>query len=66
MLQAPNSLKTVVQAIWLLTVSFGDLVVIIVANIKAIPNQVKMVFLPAFIAFTVEHAIFSYIQNKIR
>ena len=41
-LQAPDSLKTVVQSIWLLTVSFGDLVVIIVANIQAIPSQVSV------------------------
>ena len=40
MLQAPESLKSVVQAMWLSTTALGDLVVIIIANIHAIPSQV--------------------------
>lgn len=45
--QAPDSLKTVVQSVWLLTVSIGDLVVIIVANIQAIPSQVMLLASPS-------------------
>lgn len=49
--QAPDSLKTVVQSVWLLTVSMGDLVVIIVANIQAIPSQMAEFFLFAVLMF---------------
>lgn len=49
--QALVSLKSVVQAIWLLTVSFGDLMVIIVANINAIPSQMAKFFLFACLMF---------------
>ncbi|XP_060564835.1 peptide transporter family 1-like [Ruditapes philippinarum] len=49
--QAPMSLKSVVQAVWLLTVSFGDLMVIIVANIHSIPSQMYEFFLFAVLMF---------------
>lgn len=49
--QAPTSLKSVVQAIWLLTVSFGDLMVIIVANIHSIPSQMVEFFIFAALMF---------------
>lgn len=49
--QAPESLKSVVQAVWLLTVSFGDLVVIIVANIRAIPSQMVEFYIFALLMF---------------
>ena len=34
--QAPESMKSVVQAAWLLTVAFGNVIVIIVASAKAL------------------------------
>jgi hypothetical protein len=34
--QAPDSMKSVVQAAWLLTVAFGNIIVIIVASAKAL------------------------------
>ena len=34
--QAPDSMKSVVQAAWLLTVAFGNVIVIIVASAKAL------------------------------
>ncbi|KAL4217035.1 hypothetical protein ACF0H5_023491 [Mactra antiquata] len=49
--QAPSSLKSVVQSIWLLTVSMGDLVVIIVANIRAIPSQMIEFYIFALLMF---------------
>ncbi|XP_053389913.1 solute carrier family 15 member 1-like [Mercenaria mercenaria] len=49
--QAPTSLKSVVQAVWLVTVSFGDLVVIIVANIHSIPSQMVEFFIFATLMF---------------
>lgn len=39
--QAPKSLKSVLQSIWLLTISLGDMVVIIVAEGKIMPTQVQ-------------------------
>lgn len=39
--QAPPSMKSVLQAAWLLTVAFGDLVVIIVAETQIMPTQVS-------------------------
>lgn len=33
--QAPASMKSVVQAAWLLTVAFGNLIVIFVAEVKS-------------------------------
>ena len=33
--QAPSSMKAVVQAAWLLTIAFGNLIVIIVAETKS-------------------------------
>merc|ERR1712130_342974 len=39
--QAPNSLKAVLQSIYLLTISMGDMVVIIVAEGKIMPTQVQ-------------------------
>ncbi|KAL3854874.1 hypothetical protein ACJMK2_014110 [Sinanodonta woodiana] len=55
--QAPDSMKSVVQSFWLLTVSFGDLVVIIVANIRIIPNQTAEFFLFA-VLMAVDTVIF--------
>ena len=39
--QSPNSLKAVLQSVWLLTISLGDMVVIIVAEGKIMPTQVQ-------------------------
>jgi len=33
-LQAPESMKSVVQAAWLLTTALGDVIVVIVAGVK--------------------------------
>ncbi|KAH3753821.1 solute carrier family 15 member 2-like isoform X1 [Dreissena polymorpha] len=49
--QAPQSMKSVVQALWLSTVGIGDMVVIIVANIHSIPSQMAEFFLFACLMF---------------
>ena len=36
MFQAPESMKSVVQAAWLLTVAFGNLIVIVIAELRAL------------------------------
>ena len=38
--QAPESMKSVLQAAWLLTVAFGNLIVILIAHAKAFNDQV--------------------------
>ena len=37
-IQAPESMKAVVQAAWLLTTAFGDLIVIFVASVHLLPQ----------------------------
>ena len=34
-------MKSVMQAAWLLTIAFGNLIVLIVAEVNGIPRQVK-------------------------
>ncbi|XP_032791790.2 solute carrier family 15 member 2 isoform X1 [Daphnia magna] len=43
--QAPASMQSVMQATWLLTIAFGNLIVIIVAEAKGIPRQSMEFFL---------------------
>ena len=39
--QSPESMKSVLQAAWLLTVAFGNLIVILIAEAKAFNDQVR-------------------------
>ena len=39
--QAPVSMKSLLQAVWLLTISFGNVIVMIVAKSKVIESQVN-------------------------
>ena len=43
--QAPASMKSVLQAAWLLTVAFGNIIVIIVAEAKAFNEQASEFFM---------------------
>ena len=43
--QAPESMRSVMQAIWLLTVAFGNLFFIIIAKAKAFEKQVTLIAL---------------------
>merc|ERR1719391_804474 len=43
--QAPASMKSVLQAAWLLTVAFGNIIVIIVAEAKAFNDQASEFFM---------------------
>ena len=42
--QAPSSMKSVLQAFWLLTVAFGNIIVIFVAEAKAFNDQASEFF----------------------
>jgi len=41
--QAPESMKSVMQAAWLLTTAFGDVIVVIVAGIKLFSQVTDLV-----------------------
>lgn len=43
--QAPESMKSVLQACWLLTVSFGNIIVIVIAEVKFFDSQASEFFL---------------------
>ncbi|KAK7500896.1 hypothetical protein BaRGS_00007776 [Batillaria attramentaria] len=43
--QAPESLRSVLQAAWLLTTAFGDLIVVFIAEVRLVPSQVAEFFL---------------------
>jgi solute carrier family 15 (oligopeptide transporter), member 1 len=43
--QAPASMKSVLTAAWLLTVAFGNLIVVIVAEAKAFESQASIFLL---------------------
>ena len=45
--QAPSSMKSVLQAYWLLTVAFGNIIVIVVAEAKAFNDQASEFFFAA-------------------
>jgi hypothetical protein len=47
--QAPESMKSVLQAVWILTFGIGDLIVIIVAESNFIKNQVNEYLLFSFL-----------------
>ena len=40
-LQASESMKAVMQAIWLLTIAFGNLIVIVITKAKVVTKQVR-------------------------
>lgn len=60
--QAPQSMKSILQAAWLLTVAFGNLIVVIIAEANLIKNQVYEYLLFAALMFitAIVFAIMSY------
>lgn len=49
--QAPSSMKSVLQACWLLTVAFGNVIVVIIAELKLFESQASEFFLFAGLMF---------------
>lgn len=68
--QAPASMKSVLQALWCLTVAFGNLIVVIVAEAKFVDNQVYEYILfaglltVATIAFIVLSWLYKYKEGE--
>ena len=50
--QAPSSMKSLLQAAWLITVALGNLVVVIVAEAKIFDSQVKTTNTPLLMTLT--------------
>ncbi|XP_069172199.1 solute carrier family 15 member 2 isoform X2 [Procambarus clarkii] len=63
--QAPSSMKSVLQAAWLLTVSFGNLIVVIIAEAKFFKSQAMEFFLFAVLMF-VDMIIFAALAVTYR
>lgn len=51
--QAPLSMKSVLQACWLLTVAFGNLIVVVIAEARLVESQAIEFFLFAVLMFVV-------------
>ena len=62
MSQAPESMKSVLQACWLLTVAFGNIIVIIVAEAKAF-NQAGEFFMFA-ILMILDMIVFAWLAYR--
>jgi len=60
--QAPESMKSVLQACWLLTVAFGNIIVIIVAEAKAF-NQAGEFFMFA-ILMILDMIVFAWLAYR--
>ncbi|XP_066587274.1 peptide transporter family 1 [Prorops nasuta] len=66
--QAPSSMKSLLQASWLLTVAFGNLIVVIVTEISIFNSQAYEFFLFAFLMaldvliFTIMSIFYKYVN----
>ncbi|XP_050331928.1 peptide transporter family 1-like [Bactrocera neohumeralis] len=63
--QAPVSMKSVLQACWLLTVAFGNVIVVIIAELKLFDSQADEFFLFAGIMF-VDMIIFMFVAYRYK
>lgn len=61
--QAPNSMKSVLQACWLLTVAFGNLIVAMVAESRAFKSQSAEFFLFAALML-LDMGIFIWLTSR--
>lgn len=63
--QAPSSMKSVLQAVWLLTVTFGNIFVVIIAEIKLFDTQSGEFFLYACLML-VNIVLFIYLAHRYK
>nr|XP_036221346.1 peptide transporter family 1-like isoform X2 [Bactrocera oleae] len=63
--QAPVSMKSVLQACWLLTVAFGNVIVVIIAELKLFESQAYEFFLFAGFMF-VDMIIFMFVAYRYK
>lgn len=63
--QAPASMKSVLQALWLLTVTFGNILVVVIAKIKISNSQAVEFFFYASL-MAVDVCLFIYMATKYK
>lgn len=63
--QAPSSMKSVLQAFWLLTVTFGNIFVVIIAEIKLVDTQSGEFFLYAGLML-INILLFIWLANRYK
>merc|ERR1711874_416212 len=63
--QAPDSMKSVLQAAWLLTTAFGNVIVILIAESKAFDDRASEFLMFAYMAVFMFLA-WRYIPRKMR
>lgn len=63
--QAPESMKSVLQGCWMLTVAFGNLIVVIIAGAKFFSSQTFEFFLFAGLMF-VDMIIFMWLARRYK
>lgn len=61
--QAPSSMKSVLQALWLLTVTFGNIIVVVIAETKLFESQASEFFLFALL-MAIDILLFAYLACK--
>lgn len=61
--QAPTTMKSLLQACWLLTVAFGNIIVVVIAEAKIFQSQANEFFLFAIMMF-VDMAIFALLAMR--
>lgn len=63
--QAPESMKSVLQACWLLAVAFGNIIVVIVAKVNFFKSQASEFFL-FFGLMVLDVCLFIYLATRYR
>ena len=63
--QAPTMMKSLLQACWLLTVAFGNVIVVIIAELKIFQSQAHEFFLFAVLMF-IDMAVFGLLAVKYK
>jgi solute carrier family 15 (oligopeptide transporter), member 1 len=63
--QAPTTMKSLLQACWLLTVAFGNVIVVIIAEAKIFESQAYEFFLFAAL-MVVDMALFGYLAMRYK
>lgn len=63
--QAPSTMKSLLQACWLLTVAFGNVIVVVIAEAKIFQSQANEFFLFAIMMF-IDMAIFGLLAMRYK
>ena len=66
--EAPASLKSMLQALWILTTSFGNIIVVIIAESRFVSNQVHeyLIFICLLVVATGMFFIVAYFYEYVK